>query len=109
MEIFLDFGLFELLAAVGLAALSRIIYSKKFLGTPFLVASVAAPAVMLAVSSGAALRGIATVCLATTLVNVAVAAAVMQSGPVPRLRFPMREHKRIPPCNEEVPVQDPVK
>jgi hypothetical protein len=100
MEVFLDFGLFELLAGIGLAALSRVIYSRRVVGICFLLVSAAGPILMLMMVSGPKLRWIAAFCVAPALVNIAVVAAVMQEGAIPRLRF-RRNGRRLEKWNPD--------
>jgi hypothetical protein len=106
MEIFVDFGLFEIVAVVGLAALSRTVYSRRALAIPFLVVSAVAPAALVILSSSPAQRCIAVLCLFTALVNAAVVAAVLQGGGVPSLRIPLPRARSKPGCGEVVDAND---
>jgi hypothetical protein len=105
MEIFIDFGLFELLSGLGFAFLSRTIYSKRVLGISFLVVSTVAPVAMLLVSSSSTQRWTAAICIATTFVNAAVVAGAMRSGSVPVLKF----SARLPRWGHIVADRDEVK
>jgi hypothetical protein len=121
MEIFIDCGLFELLAVVGLGTLARAIYSRRVLNVAFLVLTAAAPLVMLEMVSGPRLRWAGAVSAAMALVNVGVVAAAMQEGRIPRLRFQRRRERGGPShlereqpgmCNPRIPEltcnQEPV-
>src|SRR5262245_48241996 len=85
MEVFLDFGLFELVAALGLSFLARRIYSRLLPGSIFLLASILLPVVAIVLARGEFERWICLAILITALVNGAVIAANIQKGQVPAL------------------------
>ena len=75
MEIFVDFGLFEILAASGLGALARAINRHPFARAVALVLSVAAPGSLVCLVPGETLRWIAALALGTSLVNASIIAS----------------------------------
>jgi hypothetical protein len=85
MEIFIDFGLFELIAAVGLSALANKVYTHALWRIVVPVLSVVAPVAMILMASTEALRWLGALCLATTLINLCVVIAVLQRGEVPKI------------------------
>lgn len=72
MEVFVDFGLFELLAATGLAIVARKVYTRRWLAVACLILSVIAPIVLVFIIDEGLTRWIAVICLATSLVNVSL-------------------------------------
>ena len=50
MEIFVDFGMFELFAALGISAVARRVYARRTTGGLFLLASVILPTVTIFMS-----------------------------------------------------------
>ena len=72
MEIFVDFGLFEFLAATGIALVARNIYTRRWAGFAFLIISLVAPIFLIFFATEGLARWIAVICLATSLVNVAL-------------------------------------
>lgn len=72
MEVFVDFGLFELLAATGLALIARKIYTKRWLTYACLILSIVAPVFLVIFVNEGLVRWIAVICLATALVNVSL-------------------------------------
>ena len=80
MEIFVDFGMFELFAALGLAALGRAIYRRAWLAFVFLAASVIAPLVLIFIGAGELPRWLAAVALATALINAGVIVPALKAG-----------------------------
>ena len=72
MEVFVDFGLFELLAATGLAIIARRVYTRRWLAVTFLILSLVAPMLLVFFAGQNLLRWIAVICVATALVNVSL-------------------------------------
>lgn len=93
VEIFIDFGLFELLAVLGIAALARVVYSRRWLGLAFVIVSIAAPVALFFVNQGEARRWLVAACLGTAVVNAAVVLGGLQRGDVPILKIPQRRPK----------------
>jgi hypothetical protein len=91
MEVFVDFGIFEFIAAIGISAIARRVYSHRMFGGLFLLASLALPAVAIFLSANDEMRWLTAASLATALVNASVIVAVLQRGDVPALSFPRRE------------------
>ena len=80
MEIFVDFGLFELFAALGLAAVGKAIYRRAWLAFAFLAASIFAPLALIFLGSGELPRWLAAVALGTALVNATVIFSAQRAG-----------------------------
>ena len=72
MEVFVDFGLFELLAAAGLAVIARRVYARRWTTLAFLTLSLLAPILLVFFAHQNLLRWIAVICLATALVNASL-------------------------------------
>jgi hypothetical protein len=69
MEVFVDFGLFEVLAAAGLAIVARRVYMRRWSTLTCLILSLIAPVLLVFFAHESLLRWIAVLCLATTLIN----------------------------------------
>lgn len=78
MEIFADFGLFELALASGLAALGRLVLARRPVGLAFTAASVLAPVLMLFAAPEGRVRWLAAVCLGTALVNAWIIGTILR-------------------------------
>ncbi len=78
MEIFVDFGLFELLAAAGLAIIARKVYTRRWLALACLFLSLVTPIILVFITNEGLTRWIAVICLATALVNVSLIFILMR-------------------------------
>src|ERR1051325_4524263 len=78
MEVFVDFGLFELFAAAGLAILARRIYMRRWSTLTCLVLSLVAPILLVFFAHESLLRWIAVIGLATALINCSLIFLLMR-------------------------------
>ena len=80
MEIFVDFGMFELAAAFGLAALGRAVYRRAWLAFAMLAISIVAPLALIFLGTGELPRWIAAIALTTALINACVIIPALKAG-----------------------------
>ena len=94
MEVFVDFGLFELLAAAGLAIIARKVYTRRWLALTFLILSMVAPLLLVFFVHEGLLRWIAVICLTTALVNVSLIFLLIRHWDMSTLldKHPQRPH-----------------
>ena len=100
MEPFVDFGLFEVLAVLGVSALARQVYRSRPLAVLFVLASVALPAALVVLAVAESHRWLAAGALATSLVNVSVVMGALQQGSVPTFRMAGRPSPGTAPAEE---------
>jgi hypothetical protein len=95
MEIFVDFGFFELLIGVGLAAVAKVAYARKWVRILLLAVSFLAPILLLFLVHGRWVRWLAALCVATSLVNVALIATLTRRYDLRQLlaRDPTKESR----------------
>ena len=80
MEVFVDFGMFELAAALGLAALGRAVYRRAWLAFVILAISIVAPLALIFLGEGEVPRWIAAIALTTALINAGVIVPALKAG-----------------------------
>lgn len=101
MEIFVDCGLFEVIAVLGLTALARALYSRRLVGVALLVVSVAVPVALLFLVREGPVKWLAAVNLGTALLNGSVALSALRAGGIgslpipPSRRYPNAERMAI--------------
>ena len=88
MEVFVDFGLFELMTAVGASIVARKIYAHWLSGGLFIAVSLALPAAVIVVAGNEPVRWLGAACFVTAIVNISVVIAVRLQGEVPALSVP---------------------
>ncbi len=99
MEVFVDFGLFEIIGLLGLAVAARSIYARKSLGILVLILSIMAPLVLIFIVPEGAAKWLAVITLGLGLVNaLVVLGALLSVRGVPVLleRFRLTNREQNP-------------
>lgn len=96
MEVFVDFGLFELLAAAGLAIVARKVYIRRWSSLTCLILSLVAPVLLVFFAHESLLRWVAVICLATTLINCSLVFLLMRRWDMSMLLNPSTSSAKEP-------------